>query len=56
MPRSASVDHLYGVGGFRSAQASAYTKGNVSLALTGRGRGFNIGIDFGRFEISKIGR
>ena len=40
-------------GAVKSAQASVYTKGDISLALTGSGRGFNIGIDFGRLEISK---
>lgn len=38
----------------KSAQASLYTKGEISLALTGTGRGVNIGIDFGKLEISKI--
>ena len=38
----------------KSAQASVYTKGQISLALTGTGRGMNIGIDFGKLEISKI--
>ena len=41
-------------GAVKSAQASVYTKGEISLALTGTGRGMNIGIDFGKLEISKI--
>jgi hypothetical protein len=36
-----------------STQASVYTQGEVSLAMTGSGRGVNIGIDFGKLEISK---
>ena len=40
-------------GAVKSVQASVYTKGEVSLALTGTGRGINIGIDFGKFEILK---
>ena len=41
-------------GAVKSAQVSVYTKGEISLALTGTGRGMNIGIDFGKLEISKI--
>ena len=40
-------------GAVKSAQASVYTKGEISLAMTGSGRGVNIGIDFGKLEISK---
>jgi len=43
-------------GAVKSAQASVYTKGEISLALTGTGRGMNIGIDFGKLEISKIAK
>jgi len=43
-------------GAVKSAQASVYTKGEISLAMTGSGRGFNIGIDFGKLEISKMGK
>ena len=43
-------------GAVKSAQASVYTKGEVSLALTGTGRGVNIGIDFGKLVISKTTR
>lgn len=35
-----------------SGTAQALTKGPVSLALSGTGKGFDIGIDFGRFKIS----
>ena len=34
-----------------SADSQVLTKGNVSLALSGRGRGWNIGIAFGAFII-----
>ncbi len=40
-------------GAGKSVQASVYTKGDTSLALVGKGRGVNIGIDFGRLEISR---
>ena len=43
-------------GAVKSAQASVYTKGEISLAVTGSGRGINIGIDFGKLEISKKGK
>ena len=43
-------------GAVKSAQASVYTKGEISLALTGTGRGVNIGIDFGKLVISKTMR
>lgn len=33
--------------------AQALTKGDVSLTLTGSGKGINVGIDFGSFKISK---
>ena len=56
------IDEIFGpyvaaevhAGAVKSAQASVYTKGEISLALTGTGRGMNIGIDFGKLEISKI--
>ena len=38
-------------GAITSNQAVAMTKGTVSLALTGRGRGWDIGVAFGKFEI-----
>jgi hypothetical protein len=39
-------------GAVKSGQAAVYTKGPVSLALTGTGRGMDVGIDFGKFTIS----
>ena len=56
-----NIDEIFGeyvaaeahAGAVKSAQASVYTKGEISLAMTGSGRGFNIGIDFGKLEISK---
>ena len=40
-------------GAVKSAQASVYTKGEISLAMAGSGRGINIGVDLGKLEISK---
>jgi len=37
----------------KSADAQALTKGEVSLVLAGRGRGVDIGVDFGKFTISR---
>ena len=53
------IDEIFGTyvaaeahaGAVKSAQASVYTKGEISLALTGTGRGVNIGIDFGKLKI-----
>jgi hypothetical protein len=42
-------------GAVKSTQASVYTKGEVSLALVGTGRGVNIGFDFGKLTIYKPG-
>jgi hypothetical protein len=55
------IDEIYGgyvaaeahAGAGKSAQASVYTKGEVSLALTGKGRGVNVGFDFGKLTIKK---
>jgi hypothetical protein len=38
-------------GAEKSADAQVVTKGNVSLALSGKGRGWNLGIAFGAFII-----
>ena len=38
-------------GATKSAAAQAMTKGEVSLSLTGKGQGFDIGIAFGSFKI-----
>ncbi len=40
-------------GAGKSADAQALTKGEVSLALAGTGRGVDIGFAFGKFTISK---
>lgn len=39
-------------GASNSAHSTVMTKGNVSLALTGKGTGWNLGVDFGKFTIS----
>ncbi len=41
-------------GAVRSAQAMVLTKGEVSLALSGLGRGWTLGVDFGEFRISPL--
>lgn len=38
----------------KSGTAQVLTKGDVSLALAGKGRGWDIGISFGRFKIEPI--
>lgn len=38
-------------GAVKSAEAVALTKGEVSLALSGTGHGFDLGVDFGKFTI-----
>lgn len=40
-------------GAGKSADAQALTKGEVSLALTGTGRGVDVGFAFGKFTIEK---
>lgn len=40
-------------GAGKSKQAWAMTKGSVSLALTGHGKGVNLGYSFGNFKISR---
>lgn len=40
----------------KSAESAAMTKGEVSLAVTGTGRGFNLGVDLSKFEIEPIGK
>jgi hypothetical protein len=40
-------------GAVQSAGAQAMTKGEVSLALSGKGRGFDLGVAFGKLTISK---
>ena len=40
-------------GAARSARGTVMTKGNVSLAMSGTGKCWNLGIDFGKFTISR---
>jgi hypothetical protein len=40
-------------GAVKSADAQGLTKGEISLALAGTGRGFDIGFDFGKFTIQR---
>jgi hypothetical protein len=40
-----------GVG--KSAGAQVITKGDISLALAGKGEGIDLGVDFGKFVISR---
>ena len=39
-----------------SADAQVLTKGNVSLAITAKGKGFDLGISFGKFTIKPAGK
>jgi hypothetical protein len=56
-----SINELFGTyvssgaeaGAGKSASAMAMTKGDVHLALTGQGKGVQLGISFGRFTIEK---
>jgi hypothetical protein len=41
-------------GAVKSSGAQAMTKGEVSLALAGTGRGWDLGISFGKFTIKRI--
>ena len=58
--RSTSIDELLGsyaaaeahAGAVKSAKAQVMTKGEVSLALSGTGRGWDLGIAFGKLTIS----
>lgn len=40
-------------GAVKSAEAKLLTKGEVSLALGGTGRGFDLGVDLSKFTISR---
>jgi hypothetical protein len=40
-------------GAVNSGKSVAMTKGNVALALHGSGKGWNLGVDFGKFTISR---
>jgi hypothetical protein len=56
-----SIDELFGTyasaeagaGAVNAAEARVVTKGTVSLALSGTGTGFDVGISFGKFVIAK---
>ncbi len=56
-----SVDLIFGhyaaaeaaAGASKAAQAAVYTKGKISLALTGTGSGFTLGFDFARLGIER---
>jgi len=56
-----SIDEIFGsyaaaeahAGAVKSSGAQALTKGEVSLALTGTGRGWDLGISFGKFTIKR---
>lgn len=41
-------------GAVKSAEATAMTKGDVSLALAGKGTGWELGVSFGKFSIIKV--
>ncbi|QDH71891.1 hypothetical protein FKV23_14320 [Lysobacter alkalisoli] len=40
-------------GAVKSSKAQVVTKGEVSLALAGTGKGWDLGVAFGKFEISR---
>jgi hypothetical protein len=40
----------------KSGESAVMTKGEVSLAITGVGRGINLGVDLSKFEIERLGR
>jgi hypothetical protein len=56
-----NIDEIFGkyvnaeahAGAVKSSGAQALTKGEVSLALSGTGRGWDLGISFGRFTIKR---
>jgi hypothetical protein len=55
------IDEIFGTyvavdghaGATRSAEGRAMTKGEVSLAMSGTGRGFDLGFSFGAFTIRR---
>ncbi len=57
-----SINELFGSYATSEANAAvvdaggvkAMTKGNVSLALSGTGKGMNIGLSFGAFKIARV--
>ena len=56
-----SIDEVLGsyvaaeaaAGAVKSGEAAVYTKGEVSLALAGTGRGVVLGFDFGKLDIDR---
>ncbi len=56
-----NIEELFGAyatatasaGAAKAADAQALTKGDVSLAITGTGHGWDVGISFGEFRISR---
>jgi len=56
-----SIDEVLGsyvaaeahAGAVKSAKAQVMTKGEVSLALSGKGRGWDLGVAFGKLTISR---
>jgi hypothetical protein len=56
-----SIDEVFGsyvsaeahAGAVKSTKASVMTKGEVSLALSGKGRGWDLGVAFGALTISR---
>ncbi|HEX5488128.1 MAG TPA: hypothetical protein VFX04_03140 [Rhodanobacteraceae bacterium] len=56
-----SIDEILGTyvtggahaGAAAAARGTVMTKGNVSLALSGTGEGWSLGVDFGKFTISR---
>lgn len=57
-----SINELYGsyaaaeahAGAVKSGETTVLTKGEVSLAIAGKGEGWNVGVSFGKFTISKL--
>jgi hypothetical protein len=57
-----NIDEIFGkyvnadasAGAVKSSAAQAMTKGEVSLALAGTGRGWDLGISFGKFTIKRV--
>jgi hypothetical protein len=56
-----SIEEIFGsyadaeahAGAVKSSGARAMTKGEVSLALSGTGRGWDLGVSFGKFRITR---
>jgi hypothetical protein len=42
-------------GAVNSAEAQAMTKGTISLAISGKGKGWDLGFAFGKFTLSRPG-